>query len=81
VSTCNFDLVFLDPGVDVAEPAVSHVAVNHSYAPEYKEANRLPVLTPGCYGPDELDAQIDRLKDELEAIRVLGHRKYAQRAK
>jgi hypothetical protein len=77
MSTYNLDLLFLAPPSGVAEPAISHVCVKHSHTPSYKGANDMPVLTPGCFGPGEFDAQINRLMDELEAVRELVRQRYA----
>ena len=75
--TYNLGLLFLAPPGASAEPAVSHVCVKHAHTPAYRGANHKPVLTPGCLGPGELDAQVDRLKEELETVRELGHQEYA----
>ena len=78
MSTYTLDLLFLAPPEDALPgPAISHVSVKTWHKGGYKIQNEPPLLTPQCMGPTEIDNQIDRLKDELEAIRAKAHRKYA----
>ena len=78
MSTYTLDLLFLAPPKDALPgPAISHVSVKTWHKGGYKIKDEPWVLTPQCMGTTEIDHQIDRLKDELEAIRAKAHRKYA----
>ena len=79
MNTFNLDLFFREPpaGERIPAPAISHVTVKHADTLEYQGLNDMLVLTPGCYNTVELDAQINRLQEELEAIRRSAHEKYA----
>jgi len=73
----NLEFLFIEPPLSEPVPAISHVALKHAHTPTYVGIQSQPVLTPGCFGPDELDGQIDRLQAELESIRKLAHERYA----
>jgi hypothetical protein len=64
-------------------PSFGHVYVKSwSTSPrgeDIKDGEKCILLTPECVTQGELNAQIDRLIQELEQIRALGKKKFAKR--
>lgn len=78
--TYSLDLLFLNAPLfegGTAQMQVARVFIKTQTQADYRGINSLDYITPECVVIEELEAQIDRLHDELETIRKSARRKFA----
>jgi hypothetical protein len=78
--TYSLDLLFLNEPLfegGTAKMQVARVFIKTQTQAEYHGINNLDYITPECRALGELEAQIDRLHEELETIRKSARRKFA----
>jgi hypothetical protein len=78
MNTYTFDLEFHSPfplkDRGLPNGATANISIKHLTVDEKGE----PVVTPDCITMRELDSQIDRLKEELEQVRILASKKFSR---
>ncbi len=78
MNTFTFDLLFLEHKKgELPGPPVSHVYVKaHSKGGYSGVSKDLIVISADCVSVSEIEAEIDRLQADLEAIRKDARRRY-----
>lgn len=79
MNTYTFDLLFLEHKKgELPGPPISHVYVKaHSKGGYSGVSKDLIVISADCVNVSEVEAEIDRLQVELEAVRDEARRRYA----
>ena len=71
----TFQLEFLSPkNEDLPHPPIVRVKLA-SFSLDKQSA--LPIITPNCIGQEEFEGQIQKMVEELLAIKAQARRKYA----
>jgi len=79
MKTWTLDFLFLTtPEGELPHPPISHLHVKRCSKGEYRGYEDMILVGARCFSIGEFEAQIDRLRDELEAIRKEARRKYAE---
>lgn len=72
--TISFDLLFRSSKKEqLAGPPIAHIYVKYS-----GEEDGYRVITQRCISLNEMEAEIDRLKKELEDIRITAKKHFAK---
>lgn len=79
MATFTFDLLFLKPKKgDLPGPAISEIYLKSSSKSDYRGIPKdLTLITRRCMSIGELEYEIDRLKAELEKIKIKARKEYA----
>ena len=77
MKTYRLDLYFQEQKGDIPGPPISRVYVKQPMIGGYKGVENTIFLTPGEYGPEVIEYQIDDLIKELEYIKSKVRAKYA----